>query len=172
MTSGVYCFEDRRGKKYIGSSWTMGRRKSEHIRNLRNNSHHNRRLQGAWNKYGPECFAYSVIELCEKDILREREQFWIDSLVPWFNLTYSASAPMEGRKHTLEARLKMSQAVRPRLTPEQCAERSERLSGVPRPFMAGNSLFGGHKHSEESRRKMVESRTGKKRGPYKQRAEA
>jgi group I intron endonuclease len=168
MTGGVYCFTDHRGKRYVGSSWKMSRRKTEHIRMLNQGKHHNKRLQGAWSKYGPECFSYSVLEVCERDALRDREQYWIDTLRPWFNLTYSATAPMAGRNHSAETCAQMSKTrtgKRLNVSNEERAARAIRIA-QNRPNMKGNKLRLGIRHTEESKRKMIASRTGKKRGPY------
>jgi group I intron endonuclease len=49
------------GRLYIGASINPRVRKAEHFNDLRNNRHHNRFLQRAFNKYGEETFTYKVI---------------------------------------------------------------------------------------------------------------
>jgi len=69
------------GKFYIGSSKNIRRRWQRHKTDLRNNYHCNSHLQNAWNKYGESSFKFKVIKLVnDKDLLLEREQFYIDSL--------------------------------------------------------------------------------------------
>ena len=73
------------GKIYIGSSinnlnrrWIQG-----HRAYLNNNTHNNKHLQYAWNKYGPDNFTCSEIEPIkkyDKEYLLEREEFWINKL--------------------------------------------------------------------------------------------
>lgn len=75
---GIYVIENlKNGKKYIGKSVYIKRRWGEHIRQLNANEHANDHLQAAWNKYGRESFSFRVQEYCERDVISEREMFWI-----------------------------------------------------------------------------------------------
>lgn len=86
--SGIYCIINiKNNKKYIGSSINITRRLSSHRAYLRSNSHINRILQNAWNKYTSQCFECYVLEFCNEDLLLEREQFYIDQLNPEYNIT-------------------------------------------------------------------------------------
>ena len=71
----IYCTKN--GKVYIGSSTDIFVRWNGHKCNLRLNKHGNRYLQNAWNKYEEESFVFSIVEECSKDILIEREQFYL-----------------------------------------------------------------------------------------------
>lgn len=77
---------------YIGSSRHMYTRLARHRSDLRKNKHQNHLLQESWNKYGENAFDYDVIEYCENNdsILRDREQFYIDTLHPSLNITQSS----------------------------------------------------------------------------------
>lgn len=78
-TVGIYKIENKvNGKVYIGSSINCEARKKQHYTELRNNKHINSYLQRAWNKYGESSFVFSVIEVCYKENLKNRESFWID----------------------------------------------------------------------------------------------
>jgi hypothetical protein len=47
---------------YVGYSWQPpGQRLSKHLKALMEGSHHCSRLQEAWNRYGPECFQFTVL---------------------------------------------------------------------------------------------------------------
>ncbi len=84
---GVYQITCRpNGRVYVGSSVQIYVRWAEHRRRLRRGDHHSRRMQGAWDKYGEESFRFSVLEECPKDQLEKREQFYLDSLKPAFNV--------------------------------------------------------------------------------------
>jgi group I intron endonuclease len=74
------------GKFYIGSSFKMAKRKCNHFSSLRNNRHGNRHLQNAWNKYGEDTFIWEVLEETTKEVLIQREQFYIDTLKPEYNI--------------------------------------------------------------------------------------
>lgn len=65
-------------KSYVGSSIDVVGRKYSHLRALRNNTHPNRHLQAAFNKYGESSFEFRILQETAKDELLATEQFWID----------------------------------------------------------------------------------------------
>lgn len=76
---GVYCIKNlTNNKKYIGSSIDIYGRWQSHKNDLKNNNHHSRHLQKSYNYYGEENFIYYILEQCDKNILIQREQYWID----------------------------------------------------------------------------------------------
>jgi hypothetical protein len=68
------------GDLYIGSTIRNFRdRWLSHRSDLRRQKHHNQRLQRAWNKYGEQAFAFSVVEVVtDKAYIIEAEQRWLD----------------------------------------------------------------------------------------------
>lgn len=85
--SGIYCIINiESGKRYIGSSLNVYQRLLCHRSLLRNQKHENRKLQSAWNKHKEELFDYYILEFCDKENLINREQFYIDTLNPEYNL--------------------------------------------------------------------------------------
>jgi group I intron endonuclease len=81
MNIGIYkLWFSNSHKVYIGSSINLKKRIYEHKRVLILGQHYNRYLQRAYNKYGISNFRHEVIEICSKETLREREQFWINKL--------------------------------------------------------------------------------------------
>lgn len=74
------------GNRYIGSSNNIRVRLWKHRALLRHNKHENAHLQNAWNKYGENSFVYSILEVCSKETRFEREQFYIDTLHPEYNI--------------------------------------------------------------------------------------
>lgn len=77
--SGIYRIKNKINSKiYIGSAIKLRRRFYEHNGALKNNTHSSGHLQKAYNKYGKNNFIFEVVELCNKDNLIEREQYWLD----------------------------------------------------------------------------------------------
>lgn len=77
--SGIYqirCASN--GKIYIGSALDMHNRCEHHRSSLRRGNHINAHLQAAWDKYGEECFEFSVLEFVEPTNLLLLEQKWLD----------------------------------------------------------------------------------------------
>lgn len=82
--SGVYKITNLiNNKAYIGSSINVYNRKHTHINKLKNNNHHCKHLQNAYNKYGKDNFLFEIIEYCEN--ITEREQYYIDLIKPEYN---------------------------------------------------------------------------------------
>ena len=107
--SGIYCILNLKNqKKYIGSSRYIYDRICNHKMMLKNNKHHNNYLQNSWNKNKSQNFIYIILEYCEKDILIEREQFYIDNLKPEYNfITDVINNIITGKKiyqYTLEGK--------------------------------------------------------------------
>jgi len=110
MTAGIYVIRNKIDNRlYIGQSNNILKRFREHKNALNGNYHFNRYLQRVWNKYGSYSFEFYTLETCNLDDLTDREQFWIDTLKPEFNLAPAANS-MKGYKHTEEARMNMSLA--------------------------------------------------------------
>ena len=85
--SGIYKLINLvNGKFYIGSAVKFRKRRDLHFLDLRNNRHHSRYLQNAFNKYGKDNFKFEIIEICEKEKLIEREQYYLDILNPNYNV--------------------------------------------------------------------------------------
>ncbi len=79
----IYLIKNKLNNKiYIGSAVDGKRRFYHHRFYLNKNSHHNIKLQNAWNKYGEENFVFEIIErLKDKNNLIEREQYYLDKLL-------------------------------------------------------------------------------------------
>lgn len=78
---GIYCIENKiNSKKYIGQSNDIYGRWYNHRYCLNNNRHGNNHLQNSWIKYGENNFDFSILELCEEDVIDEKEQYYIKKL--------------------------------------------------------------------------------------------
>ena len=88
-SAGIYCIKNiLNNKKYIGSTLNFRIRLRSHFYELRNNKHHNKHLQNAFNKYGLKFFSFCVLEECEpiQDTLMFIEQKYLDSS-PDYNIS-------------------------------------------------------------------------------------
>lgn len=95
MSIGIYKIENKNNNQcYIGQSIDIERRWKTHLQpciyaNPFSESY-NYKLYVAFRKYGVESFIFSIIELCEREQLNEREQYWIkhyDSYNTGYNMT-------------------------------------------------------------------------------------
>lgn len=77
--SGIYCIKNKiNGKLYIGSSSNIHKRFISHKHGLRKNKHHNKPLQHSFNKHGIDIFDFIVLEYCDVEKLKEKEQLLLD----------------------------------------------------------------------------------------------
>lgn len=138
---GIYIiFNSQTEDYYIGSaSISFKKRLTQHISDLKKQKHRNIHLQRAFNKYGWISFTFSVIEVIQDEsTIIPREQHYLDTLKPHYNIAIVAENSAKGRKRT----------------PEQI-ERLRQIN-IGRPAWNRGILF-----SEESRKKMSEAKKGK-----------
>lgn len=156
--SGIYSIKHREsGKCYVGSSVDIEARWGSHRRELKKNTHHSSRLQGAWNECGASAFEFVLLEATELASLVEREEFWIIALAAYtsgYNVKRRAGNN-RGAKQNPEARVKAGAALKGRKMGPLSAEHRAKLSAA----------HMGIRPSAETRAKM--SASMKRRGPPK-----
>lgn len=141
--AGVYAIVHlASGKRYVGSSVNIRRRRASHFRELRSGSHSNRHLQAAWNKYGEDAFAFFVLDHCGRGATVRREQAWIDALRPFGDRGYNLS-PTAGNVLGLK------------FTDEQRAHVSAGLKGKPKSAEHRANIWGSRKVTPEMREQMA-----------------
>lgn len=115
MHTGVYQIICKpTGRRYIGSTgWSFTRRWGKHKRDLCAGKHHSPRLQNAWNKHGPDAFAFIVLERTAPADAVASEQVWMDRLKPVFNVNPQATSSL-GTKRTPEQRARIAAGARRR----------------------------------------------------------
>lgn len=163
VKSGIYQITNTvTGKIYVGSAVDFGGRWRNHRWRLKRGDHHSPKLQAAWNKYGEPAFEFLVIERVPVDVLIEREQYWIDTLAPFYNIAPTAGSRL-GMKHSADERAKMairsaniSQETREKMA---AAKRGRKASEETKRRMSLVRI--GRKHTEESKRKLALASTGK-----------
>lgn len=127
---------------YIGSSCEYEVRKKGHLRALRGNYHHSKKLQRHYNKYGVEDLIFDIIEIISNDdSITDREQFYIDTLDPYFN----------GVKRAIPGPIGLIQS-----------EEARRKKGLK---SLGNKYCLGFKHSDETKAKHSEFHKNRIRKP-------
>lgn len=74
-------------KFYIGSANNSQERIWCHVKMLRKGNHKNKILQNCFNKYGQDNIIFEILEQDLGDQLRIREQYYIDTLNPYINIS-------------------------------------------------------------------------------------
>lgn len=98
---------------YIGSSAQYKRRKGKHLYDLRKNKHPCVHLQNSYNKHGLINFEFHILEEFEyasKDEILNKEQYYLDTLKPIYNICSKAGSPL-GVKRSEEFKKKVSDRV-------------------------------------------------------------
>ena len=160
---------------YVGSAIKSNQRWNSHLSKLRKNKHHSPKLQHHFNKYGESDLLFSVLLGCEKEDLIKHEQFFIDSLKPWFNINLTAGSPL-GRKHSQETIEKLRKIHTGMPGPNKGKPRSEECKEKIRRALTGKKLSKetciklsiirkGRKVSLESRAKISKAKMGYKQSP-------
>jgi group I intron endonuclease len=111
MQSGIYSLHFKSFPEfiYIGSAVNIRKRYQLHISLLRSRKHPNTILQNFANKYGYDTIQLTTVEICPVSDLLSREQFFIDSLQPFFNICKVAGNRL-GTKQSIGTRLKISKS--------------------------------------------------------------
>jgi len=139
-------------KEYVGScsaSDFIYVRLIHHRNDLRQGKHQNKYLQRVYNKYGEASFFVDILEECDPTLCISREQYWIDTLKPHYNLCKKAGSSL-GRACKEETKTKISVANKKWF--QEHPEFKEKLS----------TLAKGRKISEGHRRKMNEGKLRKR----------
>lgn len=168
---GIYTITNTVNQKlYLGSSVNIDNRWRQHRNELLRNNHHNKFLQRAWNKYGPDAFHFAIVELVLPPFLLERESYWLEKLRPYnpkkgYNIARDAQACHLGMIHSDEAREKMRIAhlgQKPSaeaITKAREANLGKRVSEETKERISQANL--GHTVSAEARAKISAAKTGK-----------
>jgi len=178
FNTGVYCWRNIvNGKVYVGSAAvSFVSRKDSHWKCLQANTHPNRYLQAAWNKYGATSFAFEELEWCLPDECVSKEQYWIDTLKSaqrefGYNLSPTAGSQL-GLKMSLQSCAKISNAKignKCRLGKPFSEEAKAKLSKARRRYKLSQStkdklaiLSTGRIFSKEARAKISAALMGNK----------
>lgn len=157
---GIYCIRRRsNGKCYVGQSINIEKRFKDHKRWAHKNSY----IERVIRKHGIDAFVWEILEICDEDVLNQREIHWIASLDTMKPNGYNLAFGGNHTRLTKEAREKIRRSKlgekNPNYgrtyTPEERQRISESLQGENNPFY-------GKTHSPEVLRKISERHKGKK----------
>ncbi len=150
--SGIYrILNTVSGRVYVGSAANVNTRCSRHFWCLRNGKHPSPLLQSTFDKHGESNFQISVLELCDRSLLIEREQYWIDTCEAFGEKGYNLSPvaySCAGIKRSAETKSRMSASMKGKTKSDS---HRQKLSEVNK----------GKTHSEETKQKMSSSRAGR-----------
>lgn len=167
IVSGIYKIQSRLkpDRVYIGSSVDIHLRWGRHLYDLLKNRHRSFKLQNHFNKYGKPDLAFSILTTCEKDELIQKEQFFIDSINPWFNIAKVAGNPMLGRHQSEETKNKLSKLkTGVRMSVEAIEKSRQARLGIkqsPETIAKRVAKNTGKKRTEETKKKMSVWQKGK-----------
>lgn len=166
--SGIYKISSKCKPErcYIGSSTNIYKRWNDHTRDLYDQKHHSPKLQNHYNKYKSEDLLFSIIITCSPEELIKNEQFFIDSMNPYFNIAPKAGNCL-GKRHTEEAKAKMRASMKGRV-PWNKGTKGLQVSWIKGKHLSEltkqkiREWHTGRHPSEESRHKMSERLKGNK----------
>jgi len=86
--SGIYQIQSKIKPEriYIGSAMNIKDRWKVHLRDFKQRGHHSVKFKNHFNKYGESDLIFTIIEPCFSAFLLAREQYYLDTLKPYFNL--------------------------------------------------------------------------------------
>lgn len=144
--SGIYkIYWENNPYYYYGQAVNLQRRKSTHLESMRKGRHRNPKMQSIYNKYGD--FIFKPIEYAEYEELNTVEQKYLDE---FFNDEFCCnlcpnSFSSKGRVYSQETLMSIREARKNRVK-----------------LIGELNHFYGKTHTEETKRKISESRIGKK----------
>lgn len=150
MKSGIYSLINiENGKRYVGQSVDLEKRRYTHFWLLKENRHWNAHLQRSYNK-GHQ-FDFEVIEYCPVEMLNDREIYWIakyDSFHNGYNQCIGGDST-QGYKFSDETKAKIAKANTGR---KFSAEVIEQRSKSLHEHLANDPEFAAEYHRKMSAR--------------------
>jgi len=178
--SGIYGFIcNKDDKMYIGSSVSLSDRFNKHLDGSRSNII----LQRAIKAHSLSNFKFVIFEFCDNDKLISREDFYLKTLGPEYNIMTEAGSSLN-YEHTPEAKLLMSGENHHSFNKPRSEEVREKISETMKDrslsdshrvniseslkdkFTGENNPFFGQTHSEETKKAISLALSGEKHYNY------
>lgn len=167
--SGIYRIQNiKTGRFYIGSTINFYNRHHSHMTQLLLNTHQNPLMQKDANEYGRDLFVFGVVEYCNKDELKYKEQYYMSLWNPTYNKWCSPDRPV-GFKHSKETCEKIGKIHKGKKRSEECKakmraawERRKKREDYQTYCESIVRRRSGVKASEETRKKLSEIHRGQK----------
>jgi group I intron endonuclease len=123
--------------------------------------------------HGYSNFTLKVLEFCDSALLLKRENYYFKLIVPEYNIAKDATSPMLGKKHSEEAKAKMSAFKKGNIHLEETKAKSsagnkgktysnETIHKISVSKKGENHPMFGKTHSEETLIKLAKVKIGKK----------
>ena len=166
MESGIYKITNLiNNKVYVGSAKNFSEREHRHFSDLQKGKHHQIKLQRAYDKYGKDNFIFEIIEKIpyEKDIIIEREQYFIDHYnqkESGYNIQDAQFGDiLQNHPNRLEIIEKIRSSLKHTLSNMSQEERKKRFSmpGEKNPNYKGDSAKYKQKHECLNCKKLIDT---------------
>lgn len=119
---GIYKITNKiNGKCYIGQSTDIEKRWKTHKSNWIQKTERRKLLYRAFRKYGIENFTFEILQKCKKEILDEREEYWIakyDSFKNGYNMNRGGHSHRGSSYHSYRRYYRFLQQENKWLNPE------------------------------------------------------
>ena len=168
--SGIYLLTNLLNKdQYVGQSIDLGKRFTKYFTLSYIKNRNTLVISRALIKYGYANFSISILEYCDKDILNEKEQHYMDIIKPVYN-TLKIAGSSSGYKHSQESKDKRSLSLKGKYTGINSplfgrthTEQTKELMSSMRK--AQDNYFYGKTHTDESKELIRQKATGRKHLP-------
>ena len=165
---GIYMITNKKTKDfYIGQSKNLYNRFLNYFNPAYLKRSFNSIIGRAIIKYGYSNFSLTILEYCDKENLTAREQYYLDTLNPVYNILKIAGAYAVDFSHTEETKYQIRKSLKGVYAGEKSYWYGKKLTSETKALMSlkktneNNPLFG-KKHSEETKQLMREKALGRK----------
>lgn len=155
--SGIYRWTNlSNGKSYVGSGSNLTKRFKQYysLKYLQSRlDKSNSYIYNALIKYGHANFKLDILEYCDKNFLIEREQYYINSLIPEYNILNIAGSRL-GAVLSDKTKNQISKILKYTLVSN---ESKLKMSLAARKKLGVQTSFYGKTHSDVTKQKLAEA---------------